>query len=313
MRIIGDLPAPITIAIRNDPYTSGLADWTPSSLNDPARVRALSRRHRDEMVVKASSMWRLFLGQMVHAVMERLELPPNCRKEERLYADWNGHKIGGQFDLYVGEGGLAAGDLPCDQDILPYTILDFKTLMSYAVVFAQKNGGKDEWKSQLATLGWLGRKNGMRVDRVQTIPLLLDWKADEALDSPDYPQKPSLILDSQEWDDARVEAFFAEKIARHEACGPDVPDDELPACTPEERWERQPKWAAMKPGRDKAVKLEDTKEALVSYLERKNMRVSDHELVFRPGKQIRCRSFCNVARFCDFGQQELRKLEEENA
>lgn len=311
MKIVCDLPAPLYRSIVDDPYDAGSSDWTPSSLADPPRIRALLKRHGDDVRVLASKRWWLFMGQLVHSVLERLTLPPGASKEVRLYADLNGYRIGGKYDLYVGAERFRCVDgEDSELDIPPYTIIDFKTLKSYALVFAAKSGGlKDEWKAQLNILAWLARKNDMRVDNIGIIPISLDWDPDKLLDEKDYPPKPSQVLDGNLWGDEEVENYILSRIAAHESFDASTPDHELPLCSPVERWERRAEWVVMKKGADRATKGKlDSEAEAIAYMEAKRLAPPLFSPVFRPGIQKRCRSFCDVARFCDYGRPIIDKL-----
>ena len=50
-RIINDgLPEAVYLAVCNDKYNPGTADYTPSSLNEPAYLRRLKKEFGDQIV-----------------------------------------------------------------------------------------------------------------------------------------------------------------------------------------------------------------------------------------------------------------------
>jgi hypothetical protein len=68
----------------------------------------------------------------------------------------------------------------------------------------------------------------------------------------------------------------------------------MPACTPEEMWEKKTSYAVMKIGGKRAKKIFENKvdaESLISTLK-------DHAIETRLGGRTRCESFCQVSKFC---------------
>ena len=86
------------------------------------------------------------------------------------------------------------------------------------------------------------------------------------------------------WTLEATEDFIRERIALHTAETPRP-------CTDEERWHQPDKWALMKKGQKKAIKLYEEKP--------ENLTLSkDHFLEHRPGAYRRCEAYCPVAAVC---------------
>ena len=90
-------------------------------------------------------------------------------------------------------------------------------------------------------------------------------------------------------EDAR--AFVEAKLAALEA-------SDVFICSPDQRWERGEHWAVMKTGRKTAMKRCDTATEAATIAGGITGGYVEH----RPGDPVRCRSWCNVRQFCDFGK-----------
>ena len=81
------------------------------------------------------------------------------------------------------------------------------------------------------------------------------------------------------------------------------PDDEIPECTPEERWATAPKWAVMKEGRKTAVKLFDTDADAINFIEDLEKEKDKHYVEERKGQDRKCDDYCPCAAFCNYYKQ----------
>lgn len=289
------LPWPIYEAMRADPYSAGTADYTPTSLIAPPLMRELQRRHKGEVREKASGRMWSFFGSCVHAMLERVNIP-GVSKEVRVYADVDGFKIGGQYDLF------------CEQDVLDEagnvvmeagTVYDFKVCKASSYPF----GVKDDWTAQINVLAWLLRQNGHVVKHGKIIPIYRDWEEPEK--DEDAPT-PSLYMNVPMWDDTRTLLYLKDRIGLHESCK-GRPIESIPLCSPAERWEKAPKWAIVKNGNTKATRVLDANTDAQEYLRARNLNLNDYKIEFRPAIPTRCVKACSVAQFCSFGREALNK------
>lgn len=278
------LPDAIVEAVRNDPYNPGWGDITVSQLIAPPRQQALIGQHVAELEEDASDrIWSL-LGQTVHSILERAE--PSALVEQRLYADFAGWKVSGQFDrLHVRDGVLQ----------------DYKT----SSVWSTLRGAKVEWIAQLNILAELCEVNGYGIRRTEVVAIYRDWSKREAERSADYPKAQVAVVEIPLWArDVRV-AYIEERVKLHR----EARDGTLPECSTDERWLRDEKWAVMKPGNQKATALWLTPEEAradaeareaASIQARKPARfVVEH----RPGENTRCESYCSAVRWCEQARQ----------
>lgn len=285
MRIVNDgLPIPIYNAICNDPYDAEGSDYTPSSLNTPVRIRALTLRHGADIATPASDRFWAFLGQAIHSVLERTEMGDGQHKEQRLHAEFASKKVSGQFDMY---------------DTTTGTVHDYKCTSAWSFVF-QRGGVKPEWEAQINILAALLRRNGHEPKAGKIIAILRDWMKNKAHE-PDYPSLPAIEVNVPMWTDAETVAFIERRIAEHEAAK-SLTDEQLPLCTSEERWQRPGTWAVMKDGRKSAVKVCDNEASAHDYLAANGLGIGQYHVVEREGKSVRCAEYCSVVDFCAFGR-----------
>lgn len=287
------LPAPLVNAIRNDPYSRGDSDISVTQLIQPPQLRRLLKGRQVEEDA-ADCVWRL-LGQAMHTILERD--PGTAMVEKRLFTRVRGWKVSGQFDVY-------------DEGVLT----DYKITSVYA------REGKIEWTNQLNLLAALCRRNNMPVQRVQIVAIFRDWRPKEAL-SEDYPQAQVAVIPAPVWTSGEAEEYLEQRVALHQM---EVP----PLCTDEERWLQPSKWALMKKGQKRAIKLFDSENALLKYAEKNGIYelvadgsyyepegsfawklVDGHYVAHRPGSYRRCESYCNAAPFCPQWQAERTKRE----
>jgi hypothetical protein len=265
-----------TIEWSRSNYTPGSSDYTTTSLLKPARIYALEKLHRDEVEEEVSDNFASFFGDCIHTACESA-LIENDRYivEERFYrlieVDGRMFKVGGQIDLY-------------DKEIKELS--DHKFTSVAKLMF----GDKADYESQLAINRWLLRGWGLDVDSCKINLFLKDWRKGESKKNPEYPPIPFVELSFPLWQDVTVEDFIRQQIHEKESALRGFHT----TCTEEERWTRPTKWALMKKGAKRAVKLYDTEEGATDAAG-KGMFVE-----YRPGEDIRCDSYCPVNQFCDY-------------
>lgn len=257
-----------------------------SHIDTPKRT-ILKIRHNDEIVTDASDMLWAFLGKMGHRVCEGIS-HYNRLVEERLSEEVGGVTITGRPDLM---GGI---------------IDDYKFTSVWSYLYNKK--GKKEWIGQLNDYAWLLRKKGfddlIRGLRVNLI--LRDWVQSKAKRDKDYPRIPFVLIKLPLWNFDIQESFVGSKVERFKYYF-QFPDDEIPVCTEEERWAKPATYALMKKGRKSAVKVfgdeGKAREGLKGYIGSKDT----YYIEPRPGEDTRCKSYCLVMPFCNYGKQYIGK------
>jgi hypothetical protein len=266
-----------TIDHNNKKYSPGSSDYTTTGLLKPARIYALEKLHREEIDGDISDNFASFFGTSVHdSIEDALQGDPRYIVEERFYRNIEVrgklYTIGGQIDLYDKE---------------TKTLSDHK----YTSISKLKFSDMHEYETQLAINRWLLLGWGLEVEKCKINLFIKDWRASERKKDPDYPKIPFVEVDFPLWPNENVENFIRQSVYEKETAlqGFHAP------CTPEERWARPAKWALMKKGVKRAVKLFDSEEeALAAVPDGK------YTVVHRPGEDIRCDNYCDVNQFCDY-------------
>jgi hypothetical protein len=154
---------------------------------------------------------------------------------------------------------------------------------------------KVEDEQQLNSYAWLYRKNGFEVKRARIVAPLRDWSKPRAEREPDYPQVGVVVREIPLWTPQQQEEFVIGRIINHQIAE-GIPDDELPPCTPEERWHKPDTWSVKKKGNKRAHRVYS------SLVEAESNQPAGYGIEHRRGVDIRCASYCRVAQFCVFGR-----------
>ncbi len=262
-----NLPAAIVRAVQNDPYTAGNSDISATKLIDAPQVVHLSRKHHDKLTVDVSERIWALLGQAVHTILERAGLREDGMVvEERLYANVLGWTISGQVDrMHVDAGKLS----------------------DYKVTTVYKKNGSDSWTKQLNVLRWLAHQNGHEVHELEIVAIFRDWRKTDSERQADYPPAAVQVIPVPVWSLEEAEDYIYERVALHQAArkGADVP------CTDTDRWYSGTKYALMKDGGKRALRVVDSRDMLEP--------VADgYHVQERVGEYKRCQHYCDVRDFC---------------
>jgi hypothetical protein len=281
-----NFPEALVRAIQNDSYTPGeRADFSPTELLQPPRLRALKKIHKHEIVEDVEDrLWALY-GQIVSTILERANEADLA--EKRLYAKFGDFTLAGQFDSF---------------SIKNSTLSDWK--FSTAWSFKSNQDPKPEWIAQLNMYAELLRRNGYTVNKLQIVGLIRDWQMRDAKQNPDYPQAQVVTQDIPMWSSEQVESFIQLRIAMHLAA-----ERELPECSEQDRWAKPSIYAVMKGKRAMPGGLQFSLEAAESLCAKNpGTRVE-----FRKGESTRCNSYCPVSEFCTQFKKENQTDEVEDA
>jgi hypothetical protein len=271
------LPEPIVLALQADTYDKKGADYSVTELNSPPRQAQLKRQHSEAIIEDASDRIYALLGQAVHVILQ-----PAARRflvKQRFFTDFDGARISGEIDVYDKER---------------FALQDWKVTSYHAI----SDGPKPEWIAQGNLLAYMMRLSNYPVSVIEYVAIFRDWsKLKAARGRHDYPARQVQVLQIPLWTTDKIKAYLSERIRLHREAA-----TQLPMCTPEERWERPTKFAHMKEGRKKAIKLYDNLEQAEAAV--RNGKVGDY-VEERPGENVRCLHYCPVSAFCDFGREQL--------
>ena len=269
---IHNLPKTIVNAVTADHYVHRGHISVTSLIAAPRQV-VLRNRYNDQIVEDVSdNIWRMF-GSHSHQILE--DAGTKGVKELRVEGEFNDWNITGTLDLY--EDG---------------TLYDYKVTSVWAAVF----GLKPEWEAQLNCYHYLFKlRHTEEVNDAKIIAILRDWNKRKAKDE-GYPSVQVVTIGVPLWPLVETEEYIANRVKLHQR-SQDLPEADLPHCTPEEMWERPTTYAVKKGKNKRALRVFDTeqaaKEFIAGHKDEKTLWVET-----RPGERVRCESYCPVSGFC---------------
>jgi len=288
-----NLPAALVETVKKDEENHVSLDkhYGVTSLLNPIRQTILKKRYGEQVEVDVSTMvWSIF-GQAVHGLIERGDKTGNAELEVKLEIR-DGYFLRGRIDLYNEEEA---------------TIIDWKTTSAYKVSF----GDFEDWRLQGLMYAFLLRKKGKYVEKLRFHALLKDWKKgkmiQERAKGNNYPLQPIWTWEYTitTSDMIEIERFIRQRFEDIIA-SVQLPDNELPPCTSEERWDRGGNYALKEPHKKSATKLGSTVAELELYAIKKG--ISKYTIEYREPYPERCHEYCLVNQYCDY-YKKLKPLE----
>ena len=252
-----------------------------TALIAPPIIFQLKRRHWDEIEEDASeSVWRL-LGTAIHKVIESVS--DNKTSEQKAEKDFNGITISGKIDTVNGS-----------------EVCDYKITSVWHKVFA--DGIPEEWARQLNVYAYLLK--GIKTAKV--IVIYRDWSKSKARQDADYPQEALAAYPITLASEDTQRKYIEERIKLHkEAMG--LADDDLPICSPEERWATETTWAIYKNANKTATRVLKNKEEAEKLIEAMAKGKKDeYRIEERKGEDKRCLQYCPVVSWCPYGKKLIK-------
>ena len=269
---------PALVAAATDSYEPTMDSYGATTLLKGVREILLTRRHWDEISQDVSDMVWAILGKAVHSLAEEHDITGQA--ETKFKAPMGARsQVSGVIDLY---GEDANGD---------GVIEDYKTCSVWKVIY----GDFEDWRKQGIIYAWLLRQHGIYIGKLKFHALIKDWSSRDARYKKDYPPHSmwtweyDVTTEDIKWADI----WLLDKISRIEAMV-DMADDELPQCSPEERWQSPTTYAAMKQGRKTALRVSETREDVEG--------IGDYVEV-REGEARKCKDYCPVRDICEYGRR----------
>lgn len=284
MKITNKQGLPETLVRAVQSHTHRGADYSATQLLKSPRQLWLERRHDENIEVDASDKIFSLMGTAVHYVAQVGEADHQF-SETYMEEEIDGVTVSGTADLYDPE---------------THTITDFKNTSVYTIIYDSR---RDEWEKQLNVYAWLMRKAGFQVEQLEIIAILRDWQKTKANFDPNYPDSQVVVVKVNLWGEDDAEWYIRNRVELFESHR-DTPDNELPLCTPEERWESETKYAVMKHGRKSAVKLYTDLNDAENHATQLG---PNHYVEIREGTPRRCIDYCPAAPFCNQFQREAHK------
>ena len=225
-----NLPQVIVDIAMRDMRTPEPQHYSATELLKPIKETVLWRRYYDIITQDVSELLPAIYGTAFHTMLEGASTGDN---ENRISHEICGVRLSGQYDR-----------------VENYVLYDYKT----TTVGKFTRGDFSDYKKQGLIYAWLLRKNGVYIEKMVFYMFLKDFK----------PSRYSVDVGFQIWehyitsqDLIEIEAYIMERIELLERYK-DTPDNELPMPTLDESWYTGDKYAAMKNGQSRAIKLYDT-------------------------------------------------------
>lgn len=276
--------------------------YSVTTLISPPRVARLEKRYGAEVEPDIQRDMPSLYGTAVHNYMEAclrkydMVDDVNYELERLLFTNINDRMITGRFDVLANRKHM----------------FDFKTCKSWKLIF---DPDMKEWHEQQNIYAFiLLREQKIEIDTINVIALYQDWQEGQALRSSQYPQSQMIEYELEKWDPRITEEFLRERLYLHKQCE-DLPDEELPECTPEERWERFPdgrteQYALMKDKKAKSampgsLKCETMKD--IVELARSKKTTGESYIEVRHAQRKRCEKYCSINKWCNHYQDYMDK------
>ena len=289
---IYQLPQPLVDAVTSE-YTPTPNRYSATTLLKGVKEIVLTRRHDDEIIQDVSEMVWLLFGTAVHKVLEESKENADQLKENRIEYTFDDldMTVSGIFDLYD-EGARM--------------VIDYKTASTTKVLF----NDWEDYRKQLLIYAYILNQIGLPCERGEIVAFLKDWNRPKAKREADYPKLPIHIESFRfnQSDFMQIDTFIRHKLACIKSTE-NMPDDEIPECTAEERWQKPTTWAVMKRGQKRAVRVLDSEREAYEY-------IADHggeSSMFvqeRKGEDSKCVNYCNCKEFCHYWREHYGKQEE---
>lgn len=279
-----NLPQAFVQMAQRDEYETANNEYRVTSLLKGIRETELERRHSHEIKRDVSDMVWLLFGTATHSILERQKEGDREIKETRLKMEMDGIVLSGQFDLYNEE---------------EERITDYKTASVWKIIY----GNYEDWRRQLLIYAYMLRDAGFPVKRGRVVAFLKDHSKRDAKVKAEYPKLPVQPVDFtfSERDFQEIEVWLKEKIAEVKRAR-ELPDDRLPLCTQEERFNSGDKYAVMKKGRKTALRVLDSKEEAEQWMASNG----GDSIEIRPGEDKKCQDYCAAKEFCSYYKEKCK-------
>jgi len=250
---------------------------------NPPQVQVLTERHEDDLVEDVTDRLNVFLGNAVHAQLERVS-DETALSEERVVYDFNGVKVSLKPDRV---------EPIADTNPTEFCVKDFKVVSIWKVIHNEL----DEYEQQGNIYAYIFRKIGINATKIVFELLLKDWKHADSLRDKSYPQVHVKVIPFRVWSDEECEKFLDQRIKIHMAARL-LPDEALPKCTGEERWLRDERFCVMKKGAKKSSRNKPTKAEAQEWMDERGYSEPLYSIVYKSGENVRCERFCPAQPFC---------------
>lgn len=290
-------------------YDSRKNTFSTTTIIKPLKQIIMGKRNEDH-AIDIMDLVKARIGSAVHAALELVWTNPEYRRnalkrmgydndtinaivvnpkdtvdeeaipifmEERMERKINGYRITGKND-FNGDGILR----------------DTKTTSVFTYVYGSK---KEDYRLQLSIYRWL-RPNIVRNEVGYIDFLFTDWKKSQVDTNPKYPKHNYISQPIKLLSENEVHKYLAEKVRKLKKYM-DKPEEEIPACTPEDLWQKETTYQYFsKPTNKRASKNFSNPEEAYTHLKKKGIG----EIRVNKGKVMAC-NYCSGAEICNQRKQ----------
>lgn len=279
-------PKPIVAAVQRPPHKVIPKRYSVTSLLNPPTQVVLNRRHSHEVEQDVADMVWALTGSAFHQILEDGAKTPELSylvTEKKITMEMDGCTVSGILDLY---------------DPKTNTISDYKTTSVWTGI----KGDFEKYRNQLLIYAYMMTKQGFKVERIEAVLYYRDFSKTKARFDKDYPK---VQIQTVGWKVTEAELKWAEDFLRDQLrtiqIFEDLPDDRLPACPPEDRWNEGTKYKVKRKGKTKALRVLDSYEEADRWIAEKGL--SDDKAIYidvKEGRDRRCEEYCSVCEFCRY-------------
>jgi len=277
-----NLPTHLVNVLKQDEYDYNDNVWSATTLNTPSRMFALKQTNKDNLEIDISDLVPTMMGTAIHSFFEKCNLD-GFEQEKRLFYEIDGQKISGKFDLLRSIG----------NDV--FRLYDIKTTSVWKWIYNEY----DDYIKQLSIYRYLCEKNGYSVESNAVIIFVFtDWSRADSIKDPKYPQLRIMEQNIKLMSVAETEDYIRSRIKSHQQALID-----LPLCSKEDLWQDDDKFAVMKNGGVRALRVLETKEQAQDLIN--NHKEKDSLFIeTREGQAKRC-DYCNCRAVCSQYQHRI--------
>jgi hypothetical protein len=255
-----------------------------TTLIDSPWIYFLRRKHEEEMEMDVMDAFFAFRGSMVHQILESVRMP-NVVKELYLQVKHeSGLNLSGVLDLW---------DMK-EKSMDDYKVKSVNSAFYYNA-FDQLN---NEHQCNIYRWMFYMASGVVPIETLNIRRIFFDWVQRSAQNDANYPQSPHKVYEIKVWPLPEIADYINERMLIH------TMTENIPICSPEERWQKQKTWALMKAGNKRATKVYREPTTLPEGYDAKIYSIEERE-----GEDTRCVAYCNVNRWCPYYNDTYKSKE----
>ena len=208
--------------------------YSVTEIIDAPKIKILFERHKDEITIDVFDNLWMMTGSGKHHYLEIANAEdPSFMIENRWYMFTDNFTM--TNEVHNSTIPVLSGKMDCydEQDEI---IEDYKE--TGKGTFYYNPNGKPAFAAQINIHAYALRKMGNEVKGGRIVAILRDWNKWD-LKNKNYPL-PIKELDIPLWTDEQVEEYITNRVELFESMKK-LSDDEIPPCSPEERWQGKKK------------------------------------------------------------------------